>query len=120
MGHRFSSTYASDGLLWGDFSNVNGGKLSPHATHKTGNDIDGFFTGFSSRHAATAAKFITYLNDTAFGSQIAKIFVTFSGEGEDPVPGLPPGDIVIMCTLFNPTTPNDEGAETVSVLVRTE
>jgi hypothetical protein len=81
---HFSTTYASDGLLWGDFSNMNGGNLSPHATHKTGNDIDGFFTGFSSRNAATAAKFITYLNDTSYGSQIAKILVTFSQTAGDP------------------------------------
>jgi hypothetical protein len=80
---HFSSSYASDGLLWGDFSNMNGGALSPHATHKTGNDIDGFFTGYSSRNAATAAKFITYLNDTAYGSQISMILVTFSQTAGD-------------------------------------
>lgn len=33
--------------------------------------------------------------------------------------GLPPGDIVIACTLYDPATPNDTNAETVTIWVRT-
>jgi hypothetical protein len=32
--------------------------------------------------------------------------------------GLPPGDIVIACTLFNPATQNDADAETVTLHLR--
>jgi hypothetical protein len=80
---HFSDTYASDGLLWGDFSNMNGGPLAPHSTHRTGNDVDGFFTGYSNRDADTAATMIAYLNDTSFGSQISMVFVTFSQSAGD-------------------------------------
>lgn len=81
---HFTETYPSDGLLFGDFSNMNGGRLAPHSTHRTGNDVDGFFTGYTARNAATANKMIAYLNDTAYGSQIAMVIVTFSRTAEDP------------------------------------
>lgn len=81
---HFAATYTADGLLWGDFSNMNGGALSPHSTHDTGNDVDGFFTGYASRNAATAAKMIAYLNDSSYGSQIEMVLVTFSRSASDP------------------------------------
>jgi hypothetical protein len=33
-------------LAWGDFSRMNGGHFSPHASHRMGEDVDGFFAGY--------------------------------------------------------------------------
>ena len=54
--HFSSNTY-------GDFSNMNGGRFSPHAEHRTGEDVDGWFPGYNARNAATAATIIGHLND---------------------------------------------------------
>lgn len=69
----FVDTWAS--LLWGDFSNMNGGPFPPHSSHRTGNDVDGWFNGYNSRDAATAATIIGHLNQA--GSRITTIFVTY-------------------------------------------
>jgi hypothetical protein len=69
------------GNVWGDFSNMNGGRFSPHATHKTGNDIDGKFTGYAARNQSVAQTIIGQLNDDTYGSRIEKVFVTFNAPG---------------------------------------
>jgi hypothetical protein len=69
------------GINWGDFSNMNGGPFPPHASHKTGNDIDGAFAGYAARDAATAATIIEHLNDDTYGSRIQRVFVAFNRPG---------------------------------------
>ena len=69
-------------LTWGDFSNMNGGRFAPHASHRTGNDIDGWFNGYNNRDAATAASIIGHLN-AANGGRITAVFVTFTRQQGD-------------------------------------
>lgn len=71
------------GLTWGDFSNMNGGPFPPHASHNLGLDADGWFAGYNARDAATATTIIGHLN-SASGSQIAAVFVTFDQVDTDP------------------------------------
>jgi hypothetical protein len=73
------------GNLWGDFSNMNGGRFSPHSTHRTGNDIDGKFAGYAARNASVAQEIIGQLNDDAYGGRISKVFVTFNAPGAQPL-----------------------------------
>lgn len=65
------------GLTYGDFSNMNGGNFPPHSSHRNGNDVDGWFSGYNARNAATATQVIAHLNDTTHGSRISMVFVTF-------------------------------------------
>jgi hypothetical protein len=37
---------AMHGLAWGDFSRMNGGHFHLHGSHRIGNDVDGFFSGY--------------------------------------------------------------------------
>lgn len=37
---------AMHGIAWGDFSRMNGGHFRPHGSHRIGNDVDGFFSGY--------------------------------------------------------------------------
>jgi murein endopeptidase len=71
------------GLTWGDFSNMNGGPFPPHASHRLGLDADGWFPGYNARDAATAATIIGHLNSAA-GSDITAVFVTFEQISTDP------------------------------------
>lgn len=64
------------GLIWGDFSNMNGGPFPPHKTHRTGNSADGWFNGYNARDAATAATIIDQLN--THGLRIREVYVTFA------------------------------------------
>lgn len=64
-------------VTYGDFSNMNGGPFAPHSSHRTGNDLDGWFSGYNARNAATAATVISHLNDDSYGSRISAVFVTF-------------------------------------------
>jgi hypothetical protein len=68
--HFVSNTY-------GDFSNMNGGRFAPHAEHRTGDDVDGWFPNYNQRNAATAATIIGHLNDPTFGPRIGRVLVTF-------------------------------------------
>lgn len=65
------------GIQWGDFSNMNGGVFAPHASHRLGRDVDGFFSGFNNRDAQTAATILGHLNDP-LGSRISVVWVTYS------------------------------------------
>jgi hypothetical protein len=46
---------------------MNGGAFSPHASHRDGIDVDGYFAGYEKRDATTAAQIIQHLNDPIFG-----------------------------------------------------
>jgi hypothetical protein len=65
------------GVTWNDFSNMNGGPFSPHGSHRKGNDVDGYFTGYENRNAATATQIIAHLNDATYGPRIEMVFVAF-------------------------------------------
>ena len=66
------------GINWNDFSNMNAGSFAPdHTSHTTGNDVDGHFSGYNARNAATAATIISHLNNPTFGSRISIVYVTF-------------------------------------------
>lgn len=71
------------GVTWGDFSNMNGGPFSPHASHRSGNSIDGWFSGYNARNAATAATLIGLLNSSN-GWQIGTVFVAYTKTAADP------------------------------------
>lgn len=77
-------TEAFGAINWGDFSNMNGGRFAPHASHNTGNDVDGHFAGYNARDAATANTMIGFLNDPTYGSQITLVFVTYARTPTDP------------------------------------
>jgi hypothetical protein len=67
---------------FGDFSNMHGGRFAPHASHRSGNDLDGWFLGYNARNAGTAATLIAILNG-AQGGQIERVFVTFTQAEND-------------------------------------
>ena len=71
-------------MLVGDVSNMNGGKFSPHSSHQTGQDIDGWYTGYNNHDAAAAATMLYFLNDPAYGSQIFRVLVDFEKTATDP------------------------------------
>lgn len=62
---------------FGDFSNMNGGKIAPHETHRDGIDVDGDFAAYDARNAATAEIFLNLLNGP-LGSKINLIYVTYA------------------------------------------
>jgi len=70
------------GLTWGDFSNMNGGPFPPHASHRNGNDADGWFSGYNALDAATAATIVGHLNQSA-GSRITAVFVSYQAQAGD-------------------------------------
>ena len=70
-------TFASGtGLTWGDFSNMNGGAFPPHQAHQSGNSVDGWFSGYNARNAATATTIVGHLN--TYGTRIRAVYVTFA------------------------------------------
>ena len=71
------------GNLWGDFSNMHGGQFAPHGSHRTGNDIDGWFSGYNNIDAQTAQTIIDQLN-AAGGSNITLVFVSYQASPTDP------------------------------------
>jgi hypothetical protein len=73
----FVEQYA--GLIWNDFSNMNGGIFEPHKSHHTGNDADGWFHRYNAIDAATAATMVAHLNEP-LGSRITTVFVTYEAK----------------------------------------
>lgn len=72
-------------VTWNDASNMNGGSFEPdHDSHRTGNDADGWFTGYNERNAATAATIINHLNNPNYGSRIKLVFVTYDQVNGNP------------------------------------
>lgn len=67
------------GVLWGDFSNMNAGRFIGHASHRTGNDADGWFSGYNALDAGTAATIIGHLNQPN-ASRITMVFVTYQAQ----------------------------------------
>lgn len=80
---RVRDVIAGLGNTWGDMSNMNGGPFPPHASHRTGNDVDGYFPGYEARNAAVANTLIGQLNSPA-GPRIAAVFVTFASDATNP------------------------------------
>lgn len=74
---KIATYFMGKGIMWGDFSNMNGGNFPPHHLHQTGHSIDGKFDGYKARDAATAHKMLEYLNDPVHGSKITKVFVAY-------------------------------------------
>ncbi|GAB4540792.1 MAG: hypothetical protein Tsb0014_32290 [Pleurocapsa sp.] len=70
-------------IILGDFSNMNGGRFSPHSTHRDGTHIDGWFNGYNDRNAATAQTMINLLNDPTYGYKIRTVLVTFQKTSQD-------------------------------------
>jgi hypothetical protein len=67
------------GVLWNDFSNMNGGNFPIHKEHQIGRDIDGKFTaGYDPTGpgaAATATRMVQMLQ--TYGSRITYVYVTY-------------------------------------------
>jgi hypothetical protein len=76
--------YKSAGILWGDFSNMNGGNFEPHKNHQTGNSMDGWFENYNARNGTTAHRIINHLNDSTYGSRITQVLVTYNRPGTCP------------------------------------
>ncbi|MEB0023274.1 carboxypeptidase regulatory-like domain-containing protein, partial [Actimicrobium sp. CCI2.3] len=70
---RISATY-------GDFSNMHGGAMAPHASHRTGQDADGWFPGYNARDAATAAKMVDILNTPGVRLNAKIAYVTYTAK----------------------------------------
>ncbi len=70
------STLDQLGLVWGDFSNMNGGRFHPHDEHQDGRDADAWFDGYNQRNGETAARILEILNGPA-GSRINRVLVAF-------------------------------------------
>jgi len=75
---KIANHYVSNGMTWGDFSNMNGGHIAPHKSHKYGVDVDGWFSGYNSRDANVAKKIIEQLNDPFYGKKITVVYATFA------------------------------------------
>ncbi len=69
--------------LYGDFSNMHGGHFAPHGSHRTGNDVDGWFAGYNNIDALTAQTIIDQLNALG-GSNISRVFVTYQAIPTNP------------------------------------
>lgn len=73
--------YFRTGNEYNDFSNMHAGMFGDpdptgrHTSHKTGNDIDGRFVGYSAMNAATAQTIIAQLN-SVMGNRIGKVLVS--------------------------------------------
>ncbi len=70
-------------VQFNDFSNMNGGNFLGHASHKNGNDADGYFTGYEKRDKAAANRMIELLNDPNLNGKIQFVFVTFERDEND-------------------------------------
>lgn len=64
------------GLVWGDFSNMNGGYIYPHKTHNVGLHVDGKFQGYYKRDAEAAETLIKILN-SSYGQKILTVLVGY-------------------------------------------
>ena len=69
------------GLLWNDFSKMNGGRFHPHKAHRKGVDCDGTFGNYANRDAATAQAIIGHLNHPEYGSKISLVGVEYQTTG---------------------------------------
>lgn len=65
------------GVDYGDMSNMNGGQFAPHKSHGDGLNVDGSYAGYNDRDAAAAQIMIGHLN-SAYGSRIMRVFVTYT------------------------------------------
>jgi hypothetical protein len=97
---HFATKYPEMKLTWGDMSNMNGGKFSPHASHDQGIDIDGYLGNYSTPKAPVmfttpgkkfgevdyevlifaAIGLVNLLNDPEYGSEIEMVGVTYYDE----------------------------------------
>jgi len=57
---------------------MSAGRFPPHNSHQTGNDADGWFNGYNTRDAATAATIVGHLNQA--GGRITMVFVTYQSQ----------------------------------------
>ncbi len=71
----YLAQFASDFDI-GDISHMNGGVFPPHGSHRTGNDVDGWFEGYNARNAATAAKMLSWLEKDC-DQRIEVVLVTY-------------------------------------------
>jgi CARDB len=72
---------------WGDASNMNGAQIEPHAEHRTGNDVDGWFTGYNDRGAEDANRMVELLNaahDRGYVKRVERVLVTYAVAASDP------------------------------------
>lgn len=62
---------------WGDFSNMNAGSFAPdHRSHTTGQDADGWYSGYNARDAAAAEKMLALLNAPGVGKRVKLVYVS--------------------------------------------
>jgi uncharacterized repeat protein (TIGR01451 family) len=81
------------GVVYNDFSNMNGGTFPLHKEHQQGFDVDVKFAGgsngmFTPDRDAARTLIMKYLDDPAFGSYIKKVVVSFTPDFEDEIQGV--------------------------------
>lgn len=79
------------GTLWGDFSNMNGGNIPPHKTHRAGYDIDGDNVAYDNRTAGVAWDLLSVLRMSPHGTDVKEMYVTFNAPGQKPAKCEPKG-----------------------------
>jgi hypothetical protein len=62
-------------VLWGDFSNMNGGLFPPHRTHDKGTHVDGWFEGYNERDEAAGRRLAEVLSHLP-ADRIMRVWVT--------------------------------------------
>jgi len=73
-----------EGVLAGDFSNMNGGPFPPHISHQSGTDIDLWFDGYTNLDAAAAERLLTIIDQPEHVTRIEAIFVAYERVAGDP------------------------------------
>ena len=73
-----------EGVLAGDFSNMNGGPFPPHISHQSGTDIDLWFEGYNNLDATTAERLLAIINQPEHVARIQAIFVAYKRVDGDP------------------------------------
>lgn len=68
---------AFSGVTWGDFSNMNGGRFSPHTLHQDGRSADGWVDGYNALDESTAQSLIDLLNSSP-GQSVRFMYVRFN------------------------------------------
>ena len=74
-----------DGVLAGDFSNMNGGPFPPHFSHQSGKDIDLWFEGYNALDAAATETLLAIINQPEHVARIEAIFVAYQRVAGDPI-----------------------------------
>ena len=77
LARRIARSEAGAGILYNDFSNMNGGKFPIHCTHREGDVVDATFPGLPNKSAAAAQKILDILNGP-YGRQIRTVQTTFT------------------------------------------